>query len=78
MRLVSLVLLALLIAGCADAALRREVGTLRTRVDLLEHEREREADGLDARLGRLEKYLDPYMNQPEAPPVSSSARRTLR
>jgi protein-disulfide isomerase len=71
---------ALLLGACADAGLRREVATLRTRVDQLEHGRDSGtgADGgadaqLSSRLAKVEKFLAPYINQPPAPPEPNPA-----
>ena len=63
---------ALLLGACADAGLRREIATLRTRVDQLEQERDGGDRGAEAqlssRLAKVEKFLGPYMDQPKAPP----------
>jgi protein-disulfide isomerase len=54
-------LLALALASCADAGLRREVTTLRARVDALETADGKAAD-CEARVARLEGFLAPYMD----------------
>jgi protein-disulfide isomerase len=60
------------LGACADAGLRREVATLRARVDKLEHEKAAGGGGVDAsvdaRLGKVERFLAPYIDQPAAPP----------
>jgi protein-disulfide isomerase len=71
---------ALLLGACADAGLRREVATLRTRVDQLEHERGNATGGdgsseapFSSRLAKVEKFLAPYIDQPPAPPEPNPA-----
>jgi protein-disulfide isomerase len=63
---------AFFLGACADAGLRREVATLRARVDKLEHEKAGgSGDGhgsVDARLAKVERFLAPYIDQPPAPP----------
>jgi protein-disulfide isomerase len=65
-------LAAFLLGACADAGLRREVTTLRARVDELEREKSGaggHGDGsVEARLAKVEKFLAPYIDQPPAPP----------